>query len=43
MAARNEYDVQAFKKMKEEMQVTYEEKVQTLQATYRQCLNDLQN
>lgn len=39
----NESDIQTYKKMKEEMQVKYEEKVQMITATYHQCLNDLQN
>lgn len=43
MSHKGEFDVQTFKKMKEELQITYEEKVNMLTSTYEQCMADLQN
>lgn len=37
----SEFDVQAFKKMKEELQMTFDEKVRVLNQTYQKAVNDL--
>lgn len=39
----SEFDIQAFKKMKEELQMTFDEKMRLLNQTYQQAVNDLQD
>jgi len=39
----SEFDIKAFKKMKEEMQAIFDDKVRLLNQTYQQAVNDLQD
>ena len=39
----SESDLKAFKKMKEEMQAIFDDKVRLLNQTYQQAVNDLQD